>query len=456
MLPRIPIARLLAAGAVVVLPALSGCGGRDLSPVSPSSSAADAAVVAGNPDAPGAITSNPVSDDGAPDNHGYGYGAARWARHQLVAEVSPGWTSEQIDRKWGTDTMMRMAGSPFALMRMPEDADYDALSADLLASGACESCSRNYYVEAPEANQVSIAFYEGDLTSDDFADQDAFARVHTDLAHQRATGLGVTVAILDTGIDRTHPALAASVRSDGWDFVDEDSDPMDAKAGKDRDYDGLYDEAAGHGTHVAGVVHEVAPDARLLPVRVLDTEGIGTVFNLARGILYADGHGAQILNLSLGMEGRSPAVEWAIKMAHAHDRILVGSAGNDGVFTNLHFPSNLPEVIDVAAVDAMDRKADFSNFGNTVAITAPGVGIISTYLYHGYAVWSGTSMATPFVSGAAAIACQLQPAASADMLGRAVQAAAHSLDFAGEPYDGLLGAGRVDLFPLVAEGVPGP
>ena len=149
-------------------------------------------------------------------------------------------------------------------------------------------------------------------------------------------------------------------------------------------------------------------------------------------------------------------VRWAVRRAHANGRLLVASAGNEGVFTNRHFPSNLPEVVGVAAVDAWDRKADFSNYGNTVAISAPGEAIISTYLFHGYAVWSGTSMATPFVSGAAAVACELAPASTSSELSTALQVAATPLPPRGEAWDGLIGVGRVDLFALVVGGAPAP
>jgi subtilisin family serine protease len=441
--------RLLAAVLAMLLPVLPGCGQRETSPLSPDSGPP--------PESTGgaAVPGTPVSVGDVPDAPG-GYDNTPYVIGQLVAEVSPGWSAARIDREWGTDTVERIPGSPFALLAMPEGADYAALATDLLARGACVTCSRNFHVEAPEAKQASIAFYEGDLTTSDFADQDALLRVHAAAAHQHATGEGVTVAIVDTGIDRTHPDLTDRVRQDGWDFVDGDSDPMDAVAGQDKDYDGLYDEAAGHGTHVAGIVHAMAPDALLLPVRVLDTEGLGTVFDLARGIRFADDRGARIINLSLGMNGASPVVRWAIQRAVANDRLVVASAGNEGVFTNLHFPASLPVVVGVAAVNSWDRKTGFSNFGNIVDLSAPGEGIISTYLYHGYAVWSGTSMATPFVAGAAAVATELLPGATAAVVRDAVEGAAKPLRPRGEAWDGLMGAGRVDLFPLVVEGAPAP
>jgi subtilisin family serine protease len=86
-------------------------------------------------------------------------------------------------------------------------------------------------------------------------------------------------------------------------------------------------------------------------------------------------------------------VEWTLENAHDAGILLISSAGNDGVESDTHFPAALPEVMGVAAVGASDLKASFSNYGSIVAVSAPGVGIVSTYLFHGYAIWSGTSMA---------------------------------------------------------------
>jgi subtilisin family serine protease len=108
-------------------------------------------------------------------------------------------------------------------------------------------------------------------------------------------------------------------------------------------------------------------------------------------------------------------------------------------------------VISVAAVTAQDLKATFSNFGPHVDVSAPGVGIVSTYLYQGYASWSGTSMATPFISGAAAIAHETLPGSDADTIARSIEDAALRVNYTGQLYDGLMGAGRIDLLPIVLD-----
>ena len=105
-------------------------------------------------------------------------------------------------------------------------------------------------------------------------------------AHSHATGAGVDVAILDTGIDSTHPFLVDHVLP-GWDFVDDDDDPADEAGGLDSDLDGLVDEAWGHGTHIGGIVAQIAPDARIMPYRVLDSDGVGHTYALAAAIFDA-------------------------------------------------------------------------------------------------------------------------------------------------------------------------
>jgi subtilisin family serine protease len=373
------------------------------------------------------------------------------APYRLVAEVSPGWTAQDIDAQWGTVTQEKIEGSPFALLRMPYDADYDVLAGQLISSGACVTCERNFYVQAPESEQGSIAFYEGDLETTDYQDQEAFTRVRAPSANIVATGAGTLVAIVDTGVDGSHPDLAGFVRTDGWDFVDQDADPADAGDGLDDDDDGTVDEAAGHGTHIAGIVHAVAPDAEILPLRVLDSDGVGTVFHVARAVHWATDAGADAVNLSLGFEGYSRVVEWAVQRARDAGTVVVASAGNDGRYNTTHFPANLDGVMNVAAVKADDLKAPFSNFGPDVTLSAPGVGIISTYLFHGYASWSGTSMAAPFIAGAAAIARETSPASSADGVRSSIVRAAARTDHGGQPYEGLMGAGRVDLLPIVLD-----
>lgn len=206
----------------------------------------------------------------------------------------------------------------------------------------------------------------------------------------------VTIAILDTGVDLSHPDLFTKILP-GYDFVNNDAFAQDDH---------------GHGTHVAGIaaalinngigIAGVDGGASILPVKVLDAYGNGSYSNVAAGIIWATNNGAQVINLSLGGAKPSFVLEDAINYAHERNVILVGASGNSGVGTVL-YPAAYPFVIAVAASNSTNKWASFSNYGPEVDVTAPGVMIYSAYPGGGYGYRSGTSMAAPHVSGLAAI-----------------------------------------------------
>jgi thermitase len=207
---------------------------------------------------------------------------------------------------------------------------------------------------------------------------------------------GQEIAVLDTGVDYNHPDLdGKTIR--GYDFVDNDYYPMDLN---------------GHGTHVAGTaaaetnngtgVAGMAPNTRILAVRVLDANGSGSLADIADGIRYAADQGAEVINLSLGCDCSTPTLESAVNYAWNKGSVIVAAAGNDGVSTTFE-PASYANVIAVGAVDSYDRKASFSNYGTWVDVTAPGVDIASTVPNNGYSYMSGTSMASPHVAGLAGL-----------------------------------------------------
>jgi subtilisin family serine protease len=216
-----------------------------------------------------------------------------------------------------------------------------------------------------------------------------------------ADGTGVTVAVVDTGVDAAHADLAGRTAG-GYDFVQDDAIPQDEN---------------GHGTHVAGIVAAtqgndegitgVAPHATVMPVRVLDAAGEGYDSQIADGFDYAADHGAQIVNASLGGTGTSSIIRAAIS-SHP-DTLFVVAAGNDGADDDATptDPCDAPyaNVICVGATDANDAPACFSNRGRVnVDLFAPGVDIVSTWKDGEYVVADGTSMASPQVAGVAALA----------------------------------------------------
>ncbi|MEL6110274.1 MAG: S8 family peptidase [Planctomycetota bacterium] len=250
------------------------------------------------------------------------------------------------------------------------------------------------------------------------------------------TGEGITVAVIDTGVDLDHPDLAANIFVNageiagngidddgngyvddvhGYDFANRDADPNDVH---------------GHGTHVAGTIAAddngfgatgVAPDATILPIKVLGDNGSGSSLDVAAGIRYAADMGANVINLSLG-GGYSSAIESAISYAQSVGSFIVAASGNEYASVPgfpAQFSGSYNNVLSVGAYDSSGRIASFSNgvgSSNAVQVDAPGVGVFSTYVGGRYASMSGTSMATPHVAGLAALTLSADPSISAATL----------------------------------------
>ena len=216
----------------------------------------------------------------------------------------------------------------------------------------------------------------------------AFADAYSNVA------ASAVVAVVDSGVDVTHPFLNGRIIN-GIDLIDGDFTPPDGNS---------------HGTHVAGTIIDCArnADVRILPVRALDDEGTGSTSSVVEGIKYAANNRADVINLSLG--GRrnpesSNAEEAAINYAISKGSLIVIAAGNSNEDTATFSPAymKIPGTVIVAAGDKDQRKADFSNYGESVDLMAPGVDIVASVPNGEYQSKDGTSMATPHVSAAAAL-----------------------------------------------------
>ena len=291
-------------------------------------------------------------------------------------------------------------------------------------------------------------------------------KIGTTAAWDTARGIGVIVAVVDSGVDRTHPDIDANIWANpgelagngldddgngliddavGWDFVGSfygnpqpDNDPSDV---------------LGHGTHVAGTIAAegdnglgvvgVAWKAQVMVVRALDDSGSGLDSTLANAILYAVNEGADVINASWGGPGFSSAIRDAVDYAHAHGVVFVAAAGNNNQDAIGFYPAGLSAAITVAASDPFDEKASFSNFGNKIDLAAPGVDILSLEKgTGGYVRLQGTSMAAPHVSGAAALILQGHPTFTVEQVRQALRGSAVDLGAAGK--DPQFGYGRLN------------
>ena len=261
-----------------------------------------------------------------------------------------------------------------------------------------------------------------------------------------STGAGIKVAIIDTGIDKDHPDLTVA---GGQNFVTIRGTVDPSK----------WDDDNGHGTHVAGIVAAldnaigvvgVAPGASLYAVKVLDKRGSGYLSAVINGIQWAITNGMQVINMSLGTTSDIQSFHDACDLAKEHGIVVVAAAGNSGDTDpddDVNYPGRYSSVIAVAATDSGDVRAYWSSDGIEVAVSAPGVNINSTYKGGGYAVLSGTSMASPHVAGTVALILFAQPSSSPDDVKAKLQSTAHDLGPAG--WDRYYGTGLIDAAAAV-------
>ncbi|HJF32791.1 MAG TPA: S8 family peptidase [Sporosarcina psychrophila] len=220
----------------------------------------------------------------------------------------------------------------------------------------------------------------------------------------KTKGKGITVAVLDTGCDSSHPDLQKQIIG-GRNFTDDDGGHPD-----------IFKDYNGHGTHVAGTIAAqendngvigVAPEASLLIIKVLNKKGSGQYDWIIDGINYAIEQKVDIISMSLGGPTDIPELYQAVKKAIANNILVVCAAGNEGDNNDstdeFAFPGSYNEVISVGAINFERRSSEFTNSHNEIDLVAPGEGIVSTYLNGKYATLSGTSMAAPHVSGALAL-----------------------------------------------------
>ena len=211
-------------------------------------------------------------------------------------------------------------------------------------------------------------------------------------------GEGIKVGVLDTGIALEHPDLRPAIL-EARDFTRSPSAAYDAQ---------------GHGTHVSGIIAArrnahgivgVAPEARILMAKVLNDEGAGTSQDIVAGIRWAMEAGADILSMSLGSSEPDEEIHQALLLAISKGIFVITAAGNEGPdLDTVGYPAGFPEMVAVGSIDRRKRLSQFSSRGRQVDVVAPGDEITSCYPPRGYAVLSGTSMATPFVSGVVALA----------------------------------------------------
>ncbi len=272
-----------------------------------------------------------------------------------------------------------------------------------------------------------------------FAQQWGLAKIKGPTAWLIASGSDVTIAVIDSGVDLDHPELTARIVS-GYDFVNNDATP---------------DDDNGHGTQVAGVaaaaanngrgIAGLAWNARIMPLKVLDKSGKGLSSALTCAIYWAAEHGAQVINMSIVTRGLSFGMQAAINHATSEGVAVFAAAGNLFKEGNpVTYPAAHSGVIAVAATDRDDTHAWFSSTGSYVDIAAPGVGIYSPFppSHEEYRSVHGTSLATPYGAGLAALILSAAPGLSPGHVETIIRDSAVDLGDPGR--DDVFGYGRID------------
>jgi subtilisin family serine protease len=373
-------------------------------------------------------------------------GPGEFAPGQVVVRLTPQGSIDEINEEFGSSVLAAIAAELTFLLSLPPQVN-EVVFVQLLESlEITEWAELNVPVQVLDGTTGSFFVY---VDESEYHGQYAVNLINP---VQASSAQPVRVAILDTGVDAAHPALAAFVGAGGYDFVDGDADPADAGNGLDDDGDGDVDELVGHGTHLAGLVALAACDAEIMPLRVLDSDGRGLSFQAAQGIHYALDQGAAVINLSFTCAADVSVLSAALDRARQEGAVVVAAAGNSGASEPVPYPAGHPLAVAVAATDVADLKCGFSNYGDHVALSAPGVQIASTLPGGAWGAADGTSFASALVAGgAAAIAAQDPGAGPEEIIGRLLGGAV-PIDAVNPPYAGMLGAGRLDIAAALALG----
>jgi subtilisin family serine protease len=390
---------------------------------------------------------------------------------EIIVRLQPGVSIDTINARYNTTTTETEVPNSVFKVRVADPADLQTILAAMQTDVDLVWASLTYFGETPEGTRRTLAVIDGDPTPGEYFDQEVLTKMRVDEAQQISKGAGVVVAVIDTGVDYNHPDLTDHVLRDGGnvvignDFVSLDSDPMDETNGIDDDADGDTDEGAGHGTHVAGIIALIAPEAKIVPIRVLDTEGSGFADDVAAAIRWfidpANVPGdKKIINLSLGIPNvdRVEIIHDVIDEVISEENLpipVIASAGNDGL-KEVHYPASEGDVFSVAAVDKNDVAAEFTNYKD-VDFAAPGIadnnseiGIYSTFINGQYATWAGTSMAAPFVTGLAALVKAIEPSQRGnEQLEDLIEETSDNIQDENPDID--LGEGRIDMLSALEE-----
>lgn len=361
------------------------------------------------------------------------------ATQELIIDYNPAATEEQIAAMLASINAVEVDRLPqihAMLIKVPESLREPEVAQAALRRSAQAQLAFGTYVEENTVSQIEWVpndyYYNLGYQWGLYDYAGTYAYIAWDMSTRR--GAGVIVAVLDTGIDLSHPEFAGQLVP-GWDFVNDDNSPYD-------DHN--------HGTHVSGVIAArtnngtgiagMAPLAKIMPVKVCNAGGSCASWFTAAGIIHATDNRANVINMSLRWHTPSSTLEGAVNYALSRNVVVVAAAGND-YDTAYNYPASYPGVISVAAHDVNGTHASFSTYNDRVTVSAPGVDIFSTVAGGYQGGWNGTSMASPHVAGVAALLISARVATTPATVREAIICGAMDAGAAG--YDNEYGWGWV-------------
>jgi subtilisin family serine protease len=415
----------------------------------------------------------------------------------VIVKLKEGHTVRELNDKYGTRTVRRVANKGIYLIRIDESDNDQKVLKKIQRDPAVENAEVNRSVKltsarlsnaSPRLVQDMMALLDGEtMTSFNgatvlkaYAEQPALKVIGADQVRKISTGAGTRVVYIDTGVDPMHPAVRPWLEP-GADVVNDRSASeldglsqdmalldQDMMALLDQDMMALLDHklifllnqsfasilnsaarssafppAFGHGTLVAGVIHVVAPDARIVPIKAFDAYGYTTMFSLIESVYKAIDLDADVLNMSFSTTQDSDIFRKAIDTARGSGIAVVASAGNDARDGKDLYPAAYTGVYGIAATDLNDRLASFSNYGTGVSAAAPGAYVISTVPGGKYAAAWGTSFSAPVVSGAMALLASTRGHGQSNS--SLVINTADSIDGLNPGFEKKLGKGRINV-----------
>ncbi len=355
---------------------------------------------------------------------------------EVVVNLQPGEDIFSLALDHGATIEGVVSGTDLYRLHVPRCRLNQSL-AELNTDGRVAFAETDQALSGAETQGSHILFaFDSSGVPGQYLNSAVYSQIDLGTATSGSRGEGTVVAVLDTGVCFSHPDLQNHLLP-GYNTFDARSLPDDVP-------DGVTNGGVGHGTMVAGLIARVAPNTAIMPIRVLNGDGVGTLFQLLAGLHYAIDHGANVVNLSLGASTPSALLADAIEAADDAGIIVAAAAGNESTSAK-HYPAALHSVIAVASVEWNNVKSLYSNYGTYIRIVAPGTGIRSTYWTGGYATWSGTSFAVPFVSAEAALLIAANPNMKARAACARIWKTAHAVNRDNPAYRGLLGRGLIDI-----------